>query len=706
MAWLPACGILLLLTVLGFGLYWNIIDSEFHLDDYPNLVDNPSVHLTRLDGASLHRALTASVGGNRPVAALLFALNFRAGQFNVSNYHVTSIICHILAGLMLFLFLRRTLRLPQFAEGLGRHAGLAALLGTLVWFAHPIQTQAVTYIIQRANVLAGLFTFAALYLYAVLRTTRPGAAVRMLQWAGLLLCGLLALGSKETAAVLPLVILLYELFFFLEFDFSRLRKEPGWLAGLTVAASTIVLAPALILVADRLRFGVWLSERMDAIFQLRGFTMWERVLTQFRVLVEYITLLILPLPGRLNLEHDVAVSRSLFDPLTTVFSLLFLAGLLALGAWLARRRPLISFFIFWFFLQLAVESSIVPLELMFEHRLYIPSVSLAVILVVLLLDSLSRLKGRVPGTMILLAVVVIFSVFTVQRNAVWKTELSLLEDAAAKSPEKARIFSNLARTHYLLAESETTPEGAMARIDRVEQYARQALGLDPTLLDAHVHLGNAYAYKAQASAAFAETRDLAAPFGDLAIDAFSRAISINPEYPDAHVNLGLQLARQGLKEEAIEEYRLAIELNPMHLKARNNLGNVYQSQQKYQLAIEQYTYCLDMYDGMPEVHNNLANSYLALKRYAEAEQHYLKAIELFKDFGIAHTNLAMAYLEQGKVKEAKFHIEEALRIDPNNTTARSMVTTVPLRPQAPGEEAGAPRRSPGEPAPPASSQGR
>jgi len=352
---LLSLGVLALLTVLGFALYGNTIDSEFHLDDYPNLVENAAIHMTRLDPASIGRALSAPVGGNRPVASLLFALNFRAGQFNVRTFHITSIICHILAGWLLFLFLRRTLLLPRL---------------DLLWFVHPIQTQAVTYIVQRANVLSGLFCFAALYLFVVIRSTSAGRGLRALQWAGLLLAGLLALGSKETAAVLPLIILLYELFFIRKSQIGALRGKPAYVAG-------IIVAPALILAADYYRFGMSLFERMGAIYHLRGFTMWERVLTEFRVLVRYITLLVLPLPERLNLEHEVEISRTLFSPFTTLLSLLVLLGLVALGFYLARRRPLISFFIFWFFLQLAIESSVVPLELMFEHRLYLPSVSRA-----------------------------------------------------------------------------------------------------------------------------------------------------------------------------------------------------------------------------------------------------------------------------------------------------------------------------------------
>jgi tetratricopeptide (TPR) repeat protein len=319
---------------------------------------------------------------------------------------------------------------------------------------------------------------------------------------------------------------------------------------------------------------------------------------------------------------------------------------------------------------------------------------------------LDRFTGKIPGTIILLAVVVVFSVFTIQRNKVWQTELSLLEDSAKKSPGKARIFSNLARTHYLEAEAETDGDAALARMQQVIDNARKALTRDPTLLDAHVHLGNAYAYLGQLAATSPETAAQARELGDMAIDSFSRAILINPEYPDAHVNLGLELSRKGQKQEAIEQYKIAIELNPMHLKARNNLGNVYQSQQQYQLAIEEYLFCLEMYSGMPEVHNNLANSYLSLKRYEEAEQHYKAAINLFKDFGIAHTNLAMAYLEQGKVKEARFHIDEALRIDPNNTVAQSMVSTVPLQRVPLDPEGGQPRPQRPVSPPPAAPRGQ
>ncbi len=305
-------------------------------------------------------------------------------------------------------------------------------------------------------------------------------------------------------------------------------------------------------------------------------------------------------------------------------------------------------------------------------------------------DRSLKLTGKIPGTLILLAIVVLFSLFTIQRNNTWKTELSLLEDAALKAPGKARIYSNLARTYYLKAEGETTAEGAAARMEQVIDNAQEALKRDSTMLDAHVHLGNAYSYLGQMAAGSPQGAEQARQLADMAIDSFSRAISINPEYPDAHVNLGLELARRGEQQAAIEEYNYAIALNPMHLKARNNLGNVYQSQQQYQLAVEQYLFCLEMYSGMPEVHNNLANSYLALKRYEDAERHYKAAINLYKDFGIAHTNLAMAFIEQGKVEEARFHIDEALRIDPNNNLVRSLMTNVPLPQTAVDPETGQP----------------
>jgi len=388
---LQSLGLLTLLAILGFVLYGNTIDSEFHLDDYPNLVDNVSIHMTSLDAASLKRALSASVGGNRPLASLLFALNFRAGQFNVRHFHITSIICHIFAGWLLFLFLRRTLLLPALEKRYGPRAGLIALFATLIWFVHPIQTQAVTYIVQRANVLSGLFSFAALWILAVIHSSNAGRGVRALQWAGLIVCGLLALCSKETAAMLPVTILLYELFFVRRLDISALRGKWVYLAG-------IVAAPALIFVADYFRFGMSFFERMGSIYQLRGFTMWERVFTELRVLVRYITLMLAPLPGRLNLEHDVTISRSLFNPFTTLLSLILLLGLLALGFYLARRRPLISFFVFWFFIQLAIESTVVPLELMFEHRLYLPSLSLAVILAALLLGQGPTRPAPAPVT--------------------------------------------------------------------------------------------------------------------------------------------------------------------------------------------------------------------------------------------------------------------------------------------------------------------
>jgi hypothetical protein len=239
--------------------------------------------------------------------------------------------------------------------------------------------------------MAGMFyllTF-VLYVKGRLSAGRP----RVFYFAGTALTYLLGVFSKENVAILPLFIALYEFYFFQKFDLSPKGKKVliGLVAGIFLLGA--------------FGFIIWGGRYMQAIkegYEYRAslyipFTMGQRVLTQSRVVLYYLTLLAFPHPSRLNLDYDFPISKTIFDPPTTLISILIIAGLIGYSIWTAKKRPVLSFCILWYFGNLVIESSIFPLELVYEHRLYLPAVGPFVLFSLMVVKGMEKMKQRMSG---------------------------------------------------------------------------------------------------------------------------------------------------------------------------------------------------------------------------------------------------------------------------------------------------------------------
>jgi tetratricopeptide (TPR) repeat protein len=178
----------------------------------------------------------------------------------------------------------------------------------------------------------------------------------------------------------------------------------------------------------------------------RGYTLTQKLLTESRVVVLYISLLFFPRPDRLNLDYDFPVSESLLAPATTFFSLLFLAGLLVLAVLAARKNRLLSFAILWFLGNLVIESSFIPLELVFEHRIYLPSMFVVLLLVMTLYRILKSHKYLLYTVCIV--TLTLLPYWTFERNRVWADELTLWQDCLQKSPNKWRVHNNIGKEYF------------------------------------------------------------------------------------------------------------------------------------------------------------------------------------------------------------------------------------------------------------------
>ncbi|MGO8987815.1 MAG: hypothetical protein ACLQGU_17925 [bacterium] len=380
-----------LIAGVALVAYSNTFHVPFQFDDRSNITQNPNVQIKVFTWDQLERMVKNTYKDSiRVFSYFTLALNYRFGGVNVFGYHLVNFLIHIGAGGFLYWFLLLTFNLPSLKEKYGPISYKVALFSSLIFISHPIQTQSVTYIVQRMASMSGMFYLLSLVLYIKGRLSagRP----RVFYFGGMVLTYLLGVFSKENVAILPLFIALYEFYFFQNFDLSpRGKKILFALLGALLALGVF-------------GFIIWGGRYMQVIkegYEYRAlssspFTLWERVLTQSRVVLYYLTLLVFPLPSRLNLDYDFPISKTILDPPTTLISILIIAGLIGYSIWTAKKRPVLSFCILWYFGNLVIESSIFPLEMVYEHRLYLPSVGPFVLFSLLVVRGIEQWKYKLP----------------------------------------------------------------------------------------------------------------------------------------------------------------------------------------------------------------------------------------------------------------------------------------------------------------------
>lgn len=608
-------------------LYSSTAQMPFTFDDLHNIRDNPRM---RMDGISLEglvRAATGSPSSTRPVPKITFAINYALHGWDLWGYHAVNIAVHALAALFLFLLIKATLATPygRFLKG---PPALVAFLAALVWLVHPIQTQAVSYLVQRMAAMAAMFYAASLW--AFVRARLAGTKRSRLAWALVCaLCGLLALGSKENAATLPIFMLVYEWFFFQNLSRRWLKKALPWMG-----ACLLVFALA----------GLWYvgwdpAGHIRETYSARDFSLGERLLTQFRVVSLYISLLILPLPSRLNLLHDISISRSLFDPVSTLFALVFLAGLLALTVWSVKKHRLLAFCGLWFFGNLFIESSVIALEMIFEHRLYLPSMMLALALV---LGVFSLISDRRIASVAVMVIAALFAWGTWERNKAWTDDMSLWADTAKKSPDYYRVAYSYA-TMLLDADK---PEEAL-------EYALKAVRLKPSDPKAHFAVARALSHSAIG-------RDAEA------LEYYRQAVEIQPYYGLFHIGLGQALAKEGRVEEAIRHLHTGLRLEPDNPMHHMNAGRALVDMDRLEEAVEVLNRALVLDRRYLMPHGNLGIAHAKLGNIQKAREHFLAHMQAFPEDAMAYFNLGRMLLNQDKPHEAIGFLSQAKALAPQN----------------------------------------
>jgi tetratricopeptide (TPR) repeat protein len=576
------------LFIIILSIYSNTFQAPWHFDDTSNIVENSALHLTKFSWPNIKKTFFAKPRPPgelyRPVACLSFALNYYFGKDNVSGYHIVNISIHFLAAIFLFLFIYHTLNLPLLKAKYGSNSYFIALLSAALWAINPIQSQAITYIVQRMASMAGMFYIISMYLYVKGRT----ATHNHTKITFFLLCGIsaiLAFGSKENAIMLPVSLFLYD--FLLIQGVSRETTKKN-LKILLVAA---VLSISIVIMYFAFSEATFSS--LFGLYERRPFTLWERLIAQPRIIIFYISLLLYPMSTRLCVEHDIAISNSLFDPPTTIIYIIVIIGILIGAIFITKRKPLIAFSVLFFFLNHIIESTILPLELIFEHRNYIPSMLFFVPIAIGLINALSYFSYK-RSMQVIIALSIVLVIIgeghaTFMRNFTWSSEESLWIDCTEKYPHLIRAHHNLGlyyTTHNQEEKAIDEYEKALEskaihtieeksitysnlgliyfqkkEYEKAKRYYLQAIEINPCCRGTHNNLAVLLA---------TTTKDFKEVLTEL-----KKAITCNPASMNAYSNMGILLIKMGKTDEGIVNLKKALEIEPNYVPTLERLGYAY-----------------------------------------------------------------------------------------------------------------------------------
>jgi Flp pilus assembly protein TadD len=602
------------IVVAGLAAYANSVWGPFIYDDLGSILDNPTIRqLWPLSQPLSPPCDTRSVT-SRPVLNLSLAVNYYLGGKNVWGYHATNVAIHLVNGLLLLGVLWRTFQLPALKACYGQAGWGAAMAIALLWTVHPLQTESVTYIVQRAESLAGLF-----YLLTLYSAIRGVASSHGAWWHSVAIGACwLGVGVKEIVVTAPVVVLLYDRTF-LEDSFRKIfRRRWGLYVGLFGSWG--------------LQIGLLARTGISMLTKEVGTVgMWAYARSQPGVILHYLRLSFWP--DRLCLSYEWPVAHTMGEILP---GMVVVGVLVAATIWGLREWRGWAFLGAWFFVTLAPSSSILPVpHLAFEHRMYLPLASIVTLAVTGGCQVGQRLvRGGWISRWLCLAVeaglvmlmAMVLAVLTSRRNEVYQSPLSLWEDTVAKAPYNPDARNNLG-----------IALGEAGRIAEAIEHFQQAIRLKPDDAGSYNNLGLALASSGRQPEA---------------IEQYQHAIRLKPGYATAHNNLGNSLLNCGRVPEAIDHYQEAVRLKPDDAAAYNNLGLAMIKSGRLSEAIEQYHMLLRLEPGLPEAHYNVALALARTDRLLEAIAHLQQALRLRPDYPEAQHNLILALSHGGRVREA------------------------------------------------------
>ena len=643
----------IVLSAATLLVYLNSFPGAFIFDDEETIVLNPHIKSLWPIWESMKAPPEISLR-DRPIVSLTLAINYALGGLRVGGYHAFNLTIHILAALALFGIARRTFSGPRLQERYGPSATGLAFTVALLWSVNPLQTESVTYIIQRSESLCGLFYLLTIYCFiraAGSRTrnvlpqrsdNRTIAEVFRFPWrskdrhfdleanlwygASLFFC-VLGMGTKAVMVTAPLMVLAYDAIFVSRSIRLAWKNRRGFYLSLS---ATWLIQLALII--------------NTSYPDITTHSPLQYAISQFSVIVHYLKLAFWPHPLCLDYAWEVPKSIGEVAPPAVL-----IIGLLAATVWALFKKPALGFVGLWFFLILAPTSSILPLEdLTFEHRMYLPLAAVLVLITVGGYELLSRFfyseKGirKIVQFCLVFMISLVLGMTTVARNRVYHSSVAMWSDVAAKRPLNSRAYNNLGNA--LLARGKAA--------EAIASY-RTTIKLNPRNYETHLNWAVALIKLGKLSEAIAQCRE---------------ALNLNSSFGEAHLKWGIALFKMGKTEEAISHFERAAQLDPDNPGAYLNLGTALADRGIWDAALDNFNRALKIDPYLAEAHSNAAYALIQMNRIPEAIFHGERAIRLDPRLAEAYDNLGIAFFIEGKFRESAEAYLQFLSFHPDNPT--------------------------------------
>jgi Tfp pilus assembly protein PilF len=586
---------IILIAVIGIIAYANSFNNSFQFDDGYHIIDGTKIkNMDNVLKISHWQGI-----GNRPFSFLTLAIDYKladkdkSGRPDSTVFHISNLLFHILAGFFAFLLTLEIMSLSIFKKNkvITENKIFIALFTAFIFVAHPIQTQAVTYIIQRMAVLAGMF-----YMWSVLLYIR-GRKIHLeiksntnwkpyAYYAGAFIAGFLSFLSKQNGITFLLAFILVEILFIRN---EQLKIDRKFLIVFSSAVFVIIAIGLLI-------------KGIPAEYEKISRS--QYLITQFRVMAKYWQLLFLPVNQ--HLDYYFRISNGL-NGITEILGLLLHLGIIAFGVILFRKKWMIaSFGIFWFYLTLSVESSIIPIrDVIFEHRLYTTVLGFGFAISYLVFYYLRSKKAVYPVIALSLLTVVYIGA-SLNRNSVWKNPYTLWSDSVKKSPKRERAWYWLATYHM-------------------------------------------------------EQKDM-----ENAMKCFDKSVECNPIFPLAYNGRGNLKKETGDMSGALKDYDMAIKLDPRYVAAFYNRGIVYAATEKLEKAIKDYDKSIELGNKSSTVYYNRGNAKRRNRNFEAAIKDYNTSIKIDPYNPLAYFNRGLTNAKLNKHEEAITDIDRAIKLDPKN----------------------------------------
>lgn len=661
-----------ILIIFFFTLvcYINSLTGAFVFDDRTTIIDNP--HIKNI--YDIRHIYTSAP--SRFIPNLTFAFNYFWGGSNTLGFHAVNLAIHIAAALAVYWFCRLIITSYNQSAKKNVNTALFPLFTALLFAVHPVQTQAVSYISQRYTLVAALFYLLSLYLY--LAANFSGKKRAVIFYAGSILFQLFAHFSKEFTFTLPFAAVLLD-YMFISRSITKLARKffvflPYFFVS--ILAYILLFYP---LFGNPTVIDKNLSVNLPTPVQSIKITGIQYLTTEFSVITTYFRLLLFP--ARQNADYDYPVYKNFLNtqvllPFTVIVASLIFAVLI-----LKKHRPL-SFGIFFFFLTVLPESSVIPIDdVINEHRLYLSSLGFFIFLsylLILLYEICRRKKTQAAFWVFFILLIFSYLLATIRRNEVWQNELSFWSDVVKKSPHKTRGHYNLAvalinqnRFDSALEELSTVIKiddkyveayNNIAGIykqkqipSEAEKYYRQALKVDPSNIFIINNLTSLY---------LAEKR-----YGE-GIAEYEKLLDKGVDIKEAYNGLGVVYFTRGDRKQAVVWWQKATAADPRFVDPHLNLASAYKNESKLDEATEEYKKAIDLDYGNFIGYYNLGLIYLQQGKLDLARQNTDKAIIFNRDFAQAYNSLGVIYARQGKTNLAIYNFKKAFMLAPNFVEAK------------------------------------